>query len=82
MTDFHPSRKTVEHEPTGLRFENRQQVAIGRQVFGRTQVVPVGLRLDVQPFDGDRLAVDPEQPLDHELRRLVAHEQTRLILAH
>jgi len=34
-------------------------------------VVPVGLRLHAEPFDGDELALDPEQPLDNALRLLV-----------
>ena len=40
--------------------------------LGRTQVVPVGLRLHAEPFDGDELALDAEQPLDDALRLLVA----------
>jgi hypothetical protein len=33
----------------------------------RAQVVPVGLRLHAEPFDGDELALDPEQPLNDAL---------------
>src|SRR5215207_1936034 len=40
--------------------------------LGRTQVVPVGLRLHAEPFHGDELALDAEQPLDDALRLLVA----------
>ena len=40
--------------------------------LGRPQVVPVGLRLHAEPFDGDELALDAEQPLDDALRLLVA----------
>lgn len=40
--------------------------------LGRTHVVPVGLRLNAEPFDGDQLALDVEQPLDGALRLLVA----------
>jgi hypothetical protein len=35
-------------------------------------VVPVCLRLHTEPFDGDELALDAEQPLDDALRLLVA----------
>jgi hypothetical protein len=35
-------------------------------------VVPVGLRLHAEAFDGDELAVDAEQLLDEALRFLVA----------
>jgi hypothetical protein len=35
-------------------------------------VVPVGRRLHTDPFDGDELALDAEQPLDHALGLLVA----------
>jgi hypothetical protein len=37
-----------------------------------THVVPVGLRLSADPFDGDKLALDTKQLLDHALRLLVA----------
>ena len=40
--------------------------------LGGPQVVPVGLRLHAEPFDGDELALDAEQPLDDALRLLVA----------
>src|SRR3954452_21848284 len=40
--------------------------------LGRLEVVPVGVRLDAAPFDGDGLALDAEQLLDHALRVLVA----------
>ena len=39
--------------------------------LGRPQVVPVGLRLDAEPLDGDQLALDAEQLLDHALGLLV-----------
>jgi hypothetical protein len=32
---------------------------------------PIGRRLQAEPVDGDELAVDTEQPLDHPLRLLV-----------
>ena len=35
-------------------------------------MVPVGLGLHAEPFDGDELALDAEQLLDHALRLLVA----------
>ena len=35
-------------------------------------MVPVGCRLDAEPFDGDELALDAEQPLDDALGLLVA----------
>jgi len=35
------------------------------------QIVPVGLRLHPEPFDGDELTLDSEQPLDDALRLLV-----------
>jgi len=35
--------------------------------LGRVQVVPVGVRLHSDPFDGDQLALDAEQPLDDAL---------------
>jgi hypothetical protein len=35
-------------------------------------VVPVGLRLNADPFDGEELALDAEQPLDDALRLRVA----------
>jgi hypothetical protein len=40
--------------------------------LGRSQPVPVGLRLHAEPLDGVGLALDAEQPLDHPLRLLVA----------
>src|SRR5918994_1181454 len=40
--------------------------------LGGTQVVPVGLRLHADSFDGDELALDAEQALDDALRLLVA----------
>src|SRR4051794_8447408 len=40
--------------------------------LGRAQMVPVGLRLHAQPFDGHGLALDAEQLLDDALRLLVA----------
>src|SRR5258705_12823484 len=40
--------------------------------LGRTQVVQVGLRLNADPFNGDELAVNAEQPLDDAPRLLVA----------
>jgi hypothetical protein len=40
--------------------------------LGRSQVVPVGLRLYAEPFDRDELALDAEQSLDRALRLLVA----------
>ena len=49
--------------------------APGAQVRLRcAQVVPVGLRLNPDPFhrEGDEVAVDPQQLLDDALRRLVA----------
>src|SRR6266542_725094 len=39
--------------------------------LGRPEVVPVGLRLHAEPFDGHELALDAEQPLDEALRLLV-----------
>src|SRR3954452_23390027 len=39
--------------------------------LGRAQVLPVGLRLHAEPFDGHGLALDVEQALDHALRLLV-----------
>ena len=36
------------------------------------QVVPVGLRLHADPFDGDELALNAEQTLDDALGFLVA----------
>src|SRR2546421_2606825 len=35
--------------------------------LGRTQVVPVGLRLHAEPFNGDELALDAQQTLDDAL---------------
>ena len=35
-------------------------------------MVPVGCRLDAEPFDGDEFALDAEQPLDDALGLLVA----------
>jgi hypothetical protein len=35
-------------------------------------LVPVGLGLHPEPFDGDELALDAEQPLDDALGLLVA----------
>jgi hypothetical protein len=35
-------------------------------------VNPVGPCLHAEPFDGDELALDPEEPLDDALRLLVA----------
>jgi hypothetical protein len=40
--------------------------------LGRTEVVPGGLRLNADPFGGDEVALDAEQPLDDALRLLVA----------
>ena len=40
--------------------------------LGRAQVVPVGLLLHADAFDGDELALDAEQLLDDALRFLVA----------
>ena len=40
--------------------------------LGRAQVVPVGLGLHAEPFDGDELALDAEQTLDDALGLLVA----------
>src|SRR5918992_4463412 len=40
--------------------------------LGRPQMVPVGLRLHAEPFDGDELALDAEQLLDYALRLLIA----------
>src|SRR6185312_9783602 len=40
--------------------------------LGRAQLLPVGLGLHAGPFDGDELALDAEQLLDHALRLLVA----------
>ena len=36
------------------------------------QVVPVGRRLDAEPFDGDELSLDAKQALDDAFRFLVA----------
>ena len=38
--------------------------AVAQIRLGRTQVVPVGFRLDADALDGHELAVDAEQPLD------------------
>ena len=35
--------------------------------FGCSQLVPVGLGLDADPFDVNELALDAEQPLDDAL---------------
>jgi len=35
--------------------------------LGRPQLVPIGLCLHAEPFDGDGLAVDAEQLLDDAL---------------
>ena len=40
--------------------------------LGRLEVVPVGCRLDAEPFDGDEFALHAEQPLDDALGLLVA----------
>src|SRR5215218_6284035 len=38
----------------------------------RPEVIPVGLRLHAEPFDGDELAFHAEEPLDDALRFPVA----------
>jgi hypothetical protein len=37
---------------------------VAEKRLGRPEVVPVGLRLDADPCDGDELALDTEQRLD------------------
>src|SRR5919112_6540666 len=53
----------------------RRDVAAARRAeirLGRSQVVPVGLRLHSHPFHGHEFALDAEEFLDHALRLLVA----------
>ena len=46
--------------------------AVSEVRFGRAEVVPVGLCLDAGSLDGDELALDADQRLDHALGLLVA----------
>jgi hypothetical protein len=47
--------------------------------LGRAQVIPVGLRLDAEPFDRGELALDAEQPTRYSIPRSFVACRTRSI---
>ena len=65
---------------------DRRREVLGAPVaeigLGSPQVVPVGLRLHAEPFDGDELALDAEQSLEDALRLLVAAFAEVLVADH
>ena len=59
-------------ERVAVRRPEPALAAVAEIRLGRPQVLPVGLRLHPDAFDGDELALDSEQLLDHALGLLVA----------
>jgi hypothetical protein len=54
-------------ERGAVRCRESVGAAVAEVRLGCMQVVPVGLRLRAEPFDGGELAVDAEQLLDDAL---------------
>jgi pyruvate dehydrogenase (quinone) len=63
----------------------RRREMLGERVaevgLGRAHVLPVGFRLDADPFDGEELALDAQQLLDDALGLLVASLDEALVAA-